>query len=253
LSCTEHVASNYPYQINESPIPPQPPQPVDPLPPGPTPPPVVPPEQPGIIIPPPTDPIVPPPAPSDRITLYARPWSAGSVNEQIYRYNTNSPIIRHNYAPYAENGSLFFFPAGSNNLVNQWFTATADSTIRGMQFKVYNGTTELQSFDPAGRIPIYGLYGYGNLAADGTRGYAALIGSTPLYKNYAYRIRAIKYINGEQYEYKLGGDFSWSTWPGSHTYNLNGQIITGTDLEAFWNFLANKYGAISSGSTNLGA
>jgi len=248
LSCTEHVASNYPYQINQSPTPPQPPQPVDPLPPGPTPTPPNTPEHPGIVIPIPTDPIPSPPAPSDRITLYAIPYAAGSVQDisKSSRYNTNHPILRRNDTSYQENGSLFFFPANSNNLLSLQILAPADSTITAITIEVYNGNTRVFEF------PLDGSsFGFGSLQPTGVRLAAAVPGSIKLSKNYSYRVRAIKYISGNLYEYRMGGDFSWSTWPGSHTYRLLGQTITETDLEAFVNFLANKYGT-TQGGTSLG-
>jgi hypothetical protein len=251
LSCTEHVASNYPYQINQSPTPPQPPQPVDPVPPGPTPPPVVPPEQPGIIIPPPTDPIVPPPAPSDRITLYAIPYAAGSVNEQIYRYNTNHPILRYKYANYAENGSLNI---GTSNgqpigtVARFDVLAPADSTITQMRIQTFNGNTEIVNFTSY----YWGNFSFGNLQPNGVR-IPAGYGNKIWNKNYQYRVRALKYISGNEYEYRMGGDFSWAIgWSGSYTYRLLGQTITGSDLEAFFNFLVSKYGESTGGSASLG-
>ena len=111
---------------------------------------------------------------------------------------------------------------------------------------MFNGNTPVYEF------PLDGSqFGFGNLQPNGVRQSSRLPGSIRFRKNYSYRVRAIKYISGNQYEYRMGGDFSWSTWPGSHTYRLLGQTITGTDLEAFVNFLANKYGT-TQGSASLG-
>jgi hypothetical protein len=85
--------------------------------------------------------------------------------------------------------------------------------------------------------------------------YYAFFDSVALYKNYSYRIRFLKYVSGSNtpYETKVGGDYSWASWPGSHTYRINDQTITGTDFEAYWNYLASRYGATTGGAANLGA
>ena len=73
----------------------------------------------------------------------------------------------------------------------------------------------------------------------------------PLYRSYSYRIRFLKQ-GSRQFETRVGGDFSFTGWPGSYTYRLQGRTITGSDFEAYFNYLASRFGDNSTGPTNLG-
>jgi hypothetical protein len=261
MSCTEHVASNYPYVFGpQKDIPPTVYLPDNPLGPRPiTDPPIY-------VPPPPIQPPPPPPVVPIAVTLYDIPWNTiSNVGAQL-DYNTNTVALRYKqqFAPTIVDRFMFFVPTekyGSipGNVINyMYLNGPADTTIYTINFEVYNGKNKLTGWGYTGTDPDIGRFstqmvysGNRNLNPGNERYVFAY--RIPLYKNYSYRIRFLKFVGARIYETKVGGDYSWSSWPGSHTYSINGQSITGTDFEAYWNYLASRYGATTGGAANLGA
>jgi hypothetical protein len=74
----------------------------------------------------------------------------------------------------------------------------------------------------------------------------------PLNKNFAYKVRAIKHIQGELQEYRIGGDFTRVGWNDTQQYILQGVRLKDNGLEGFINYINSTYGYDGAGQQNLG-
>lgn len=74
----------------------------------------------------------------------------------------------------------------------------------------------------------------------------------PLNKNFTFKIRAIKHIQGEMQEYRIGGDFTRIGWNDEQQYILKGVRLKDNGLEGFINYINQTYGYAGAGQQNLG-
>lgn len=74
----------------------------------------------------------------------------------------------------------------------------------------------------------------------------------PLNKNFSFKVRAVKTIQGEQQQYRIGGDFTKIGWNDTQQYVLQGVRLKDNGLEGFINYINSTYGYDGAGTQNLG-
>ena len=110
------------------------------------------------------------------------------------------------------------------------------------------GTPYLLQNVPTGASPEPSEDRYARFSDQGEHGTVIL----PLNKNFTFKIRAVKTIQGETQEYRIGGDFTRVGWNDTQQYILRGTRLKDNGLEGFINYINSTYGYDGAGSQNLG-
>lgn len=74
----------------------------------------------------------------------------------------------------------------------------------------------------------------------------------PLNTSLTFKVRAIKTIQGETQEYRIGGDFTRIGWNDEQQYTLQERRLKDNGLEGFINYINQTYGYQGGGQQNLG-
>ena len=257
MSCTEHIATNYPYvpgpQI-DIPPPVYLPQPVQPSP-TPLPPLIVRPAPPGGVLP-------PAPVPTPAITAWYW-WGAGRFWDVQYFEQSSGPIAQkknYNVSGFSKYvGGLYMLPtpniAGESGaltppvsnitgtIVNFYAKRPQDAAIYKLRVIAYKDNLIKEQRE----------FVFPNIISTTPPRAGGVSCDIVLNKLHEYKIRYVKKTDQGEQEVEVGGTLLWLNNFQGYAYSLAGSNRTGTSLEAFINFVKNTDTALySGGNISLG-
>jgi hypothetical protein len=253
MSCTEHIATNYPYvpgpQI-DIPPPVYLPGPTEPTPPVSSPPIAVPPS--------PSDPLPGTPPPVPAITSWLWWATTQTFWRNIYEEQPSGPITQYKkyatvpeYATYV--GAFYRNPTpnipGESGAISQVITGSiftfhtkrpADAAIYKIKIEAFKDNQLKETFSFLLPNIISTTNTAGGVNCD-----------IVLNKLYEYRVRYVKKISQGEQDVEIGGTLLWVNNFQGYSYSLAGTNKTSTSIEALINYVKNTdtqlYGAANIG------